>query len=254
MIDLHVHLLPGVDDGPATLGSALALARSLVAGGVGTAVATPHLRHAPPSARPDELAGRVRSLCEALAADGVELAVRPGAEVELLWALRASTAELQLASLGGTGRWLLVETPYGELPERFEEHLFGLVARGFAIVLAHPERSPTLQRRPDRLVAMVERGSRLQVTGGALLGRRGSASGRLARALVRDGLAHVLASDAHGADGPHRASLSEAHEAAERLRTGAGDALTVDGPEALLAGEDPPSLPPAGRRRRFRRS
>jgi protein-tyrosine phosphatase len=141
---------------------------------------------------------------------------------------------------------MLVETPYGELPERFEDLLFNLTVRGYRILLAHPERSPTFQRDHRRLGALVERGTLLQLTALSLAesGRR-SRSRRLALDLVRHGLAHVIASDMHG---PHlaRPGLRAGVEAAARVDPQRARWMVTDAPAAILAG-DPLPRPPAER-------
>ena len=120
-------------------------------------------------------------------------------------------------SLGQRGTDLLVETPYGELSLQFEDLLFKLRARGYRVLLAHPERSRTFQHDHRRLATLVDGGTLLQVTALSLANTdRRSRSRRLALDLVRHGLAHVIASDAHGALLP-RAGLRAGLEAAERV-------------------------------------
>jgi protein-tyrosine phosphatase len=129
VIDLHCHILPGVDDGPDTLDGALELARELAGAGVRTVAATPHLRDDHPGVRAVELAARCGELTEVLA--GIELEVVPAAEVDVVRALEASDEELRLASFGQRGTDLLLETPYGPLPTSFDDQVFQLSVRGF---------------------------------------------------------------------------------------------------------------------------
>jgi protein-tyrosine phosphatase len=137
----------------------------------------------------------------------------------------------------------LVETPYGPLPSIFEDALFELTARGFRILLAHPERSRTFQQSPERLAELVGRGTLVQVTAESLVrSPRRSRSGRFARRLVKDGLAHVLASDSHGSIGLMRAPISAAIDAVRELGDERGAWMTSLAPAAILSGE---SLPPA---------
>jgi protein-tyrosine phosphatase len=249
-VDLHVHLLPGVDDGPVDDAGAVALAAALVADGVATAAATPHLRARGPAAVPEELAERLEHLRGALEAAGVGLEVVAGGEIDLLWALSATDEQLRLGSYGQAGHDLLVETPYGGLAATFEDHLFSLTVRGHRVTLAHPERNPDLQRDPHRLAAIAQRGVLLQVTAGALAGPRRSGSARLARALVAEGLAHLVASDAHDPTGERAPAISAATDIVERLAPGRSGWLTADVPRAILAGAPlppPPSAPPARR-------
>ncbi|MBA3630568.1 MAG: hypothetical protein H0W55_13035 [Actinobacteria bacterium] len=108
--------------------------------------------------RPDNLSWSCAELRAQLTEHGLAIEIVVGGEVDLLCAQEASTEELRLMSYGQRGADLLVETPYGPLPSTFEAFLFEVGVRGFRILLAHPERSPTLQRAPARLAALVERG------------------------------------------------------------------------------------------------
>jgi protein-tyrosine phosphatase len=250
LIDLHCHLLPGIDDGPVTTEESLMLAREAASDGIDVIAATPHLRADHPRVRPLELAGRCDALKDALAAEGSVLEVVPGAEVAVTWALDAAQEDLRLATYGQRGTDALVETPYGPLTSNFEELLFDrFSARGVRILLAHPERNPTFQQEPERLAELVRRGVLTQITARSLSrSRRRSPVRRLATAMVSEGLAHVLASDSHGVD-RRASSLSAGVAAAAGIDAGRARWMVTDAPAAILAGEPLPPLPPAPRRR-----
>jgi protein-tyrosine phosphatase len=244
MIDLHTHVLPGIDDGPPDMAGALRLAATAAAEGVRVLAATPHLRSDHPGVRPEELQGRVDAVRDELKRAGVAVEVVVGGEVDLLWAQQAGERALRQVSYGQRGTDLLVETPYGELPVRLEEMLFTLAAQGFRVLLAHPERSAGFREQPKRLGALVARGTLLQVTAGSLAGpARHSRSHRFARQLVREGLAHVIASDAHGGD-LERAGLAAGLAAAAELAPRRAEWMVTDAPAAILSGESL-SQPPA---------
>jgi protein-tyrosine phosphatase len=237
VIDLHTHVLPGLDDGARTHDDALALARAAAADGITLMAATPHLRADHPGVDPFALRARCDDLNRRLRSARVDVEVVPGGEVDLYWAQAASDEVLGLVSYGQRGHCLLVETPYGPLPDHFEELLFRMTVREFRVLLAHPERNPSLQRRPERLSRLLERGVLTQVTAGSLVNAaRRAPSRRLAEALVAEGRAHVLASDAHRAVGTRPVGLSAAAEAANQLARGSGRRLTVDNPAAILTG------------------
>jgi protein-tyrosine phosphatase len=252
VIDLHCHILPGIDDGPREIEDSIALLDSAARSGVRVVAATPHLRPDYPRVVVSELAERCERLARRLPP---ELAVDlvPAAEVDPMLAQGASDEELRLASYGQRGTDLLVETPYGGLPPNFEELLFAITVRGFRILLAHPERSPDFQSRPQRLEDLVRRGVLLQITAPALMSRRRSASRRLALALIERGLAHVLASDAHSARGPRPPTLAEAVEVAARVDARRSRWMVEDAPAAILAGEPLPPEPGGVVRRLIRR-
>jgi protein-tyrosine phosphatase len=240
VIDLHSHLLPGLDDGSPDLEAAVALAREAVADGVEVMAATPHLRADFPAVHVAELEAHVRSLQAALDAAGVGLRVVSGGEVDVLWAQSASDEDLRLASFGGLGTDLLVETPYGELPPIFEDLLFKIRVRGFRVLLAHPERNRSFQADPGRLLRLVEGDVLVQVTAASVVG--GGRAGKLAQRLIADGHAHVIAGDLHRAGGS-RASLREAVAAVDGAR---GAWMTEAVPAAILSGAPLPPPPASG--------
>jgi len=196
-----------------------------------------------------ELAERCEELNARLAEASVGLRVVAGGEVDALWGQAASDDELRLASYGQRGGDLLLETPYGPLPDGFEELLFRLGLRGFRVLLAHPERNPTLQREPERLAEMVGRGALVQVTALSLArSDRGSRSRRLALDLVERGHAHVIASDSHSADW-RAPDLSAGLAAAAKVAPARAQWMVNEAPAAILAGEPLPEPPPERSRR-----
>lgn len=238
MVDLHLHILPGIDDGPDSVAGSVQLGTVLVEQGVRVAAATPHLRDDHPRVHVGELADRCAALSDTLLSAGVPLHVVPAAEVDILWAREASDEDLRLASYEQEGRDVLIETPYGVLPDAFEDLVDGIAARGYRILLAHPERNVTFQRDPERLTRLVTRGLLLQVTASSLASTdRRSTSRRLALDLVRARMAHVIASDAHRPDGARRPFMDAARQAADAVAPGLGRELTTEGPLSVLTGE-----------------
>lgn len=194
--DIHFHILPGVDDGPSSMDESVALAAAAVADGTRTVVATPHVR---PGFVTDvsDLPDRVRELNERLAREGIGLAVRPGAELAHYMVGRLGQAELDTVAHGPPGgRWLLVETPFVALDDEFTAATDELRDRGFAVVIAHPERA----RGPAGAVLRHERerGSMLQVNAWSLVGRHGPEAYEKAHEMLRARTVGLIASDAHG--------------------------------------------------------
>jgi protein-tyrosine phosphatase len=196
LVDIHSHLLAGIDDGPEEQEGSLEMARAAVAAGVATMAATPHLRSDFPDVHVEEIGPRCEQFRSLLAEEGIPLHVVSGAEVSLVWALDATDEQLKLASYGQRGTDLLIETPTDV--SMVENLLSAVRSRGYRVTLAHPERSPEFYRQPERLARLSEDSVLLQVNAGALLDRR-SRVGQLAVRLVREGLAHTLASDGHRA-------------------------------------------------------
>lgn len=255
-VDLHAHVLPGVDDGPATLEGALDLARATVAAGTGRIVATPHVnedRFIAPEAIGPAVDEHNRHLRDA----GIDLEVEAGGEIALSRLLDLSEAELGALSLGD-GPYLLLECPFAMVAGNFEPLIYDAQARGHRVLLAHPERCPSFQRDPERLVRLVDGGCLVQLTAGALRGAFGTRTRDFAHRLLRGELVHALASDAH--DGVRRPpGLGDALAHAERAVPGIGEReewLTELVPAAILAGDPvptPPPLPPASRAGTWRR-
>ncbi|MBX5474372.1 MAG: capsular biosynthesis protein [Thermoleophilia bacterium] len=246
MIDLHAHVLPGVDDGPATLDASLELLRAAHADGIVRIAATPHVRadFPTPVAAMERLVAEVN---EAARAQGISVEVLPGGELDLAYLEELDDDALRRFGLGGNPRLLLLECPYAGWPLALRDVVFRLAARGFSVVLAHPERNAEVQERPDLLRPLVDAGVLVQLTAASLDGRLGRQAQACARALLDDELAHLVASDAHGPS-TRAAGLSSAVEA---LRDEAlGRWLVREVPAALVAGETPPPRP---RRRRTRR-
>ena len=241
-VDLHCHVLPGLDDGPGDRAASEAMLDRMAEQGIAIVVATPHVRED----FPDVTARRIR---EEVAALGERSGPRvvTGGEIAITRAMAMSDEELRALSIGGHGRDLLIETPYGPLSSWVEDAVLGIAARGFRVVLAHPELNPSFQRSPRRLARLVAGGVLLQVTAASLLrSRRRSPSARLAEELVRDGIAPLLASDAHSA-GPWRPpELTAGVLAATRLAGARGEWMASVAPAAVLAGAPLPAPPRAG--------
>jgi protein-tyrosine phosphatase len=251
MLDLHCHLLPGIDDGPVDADGSVALARQAEDEGVRVIAATPHCRSDHPGVVPAELGERCERLSERLARENVYVRVVSGGEVDLVWALDADDEDLRLVSYGQRGEDLLIETPYSPLTSNFEDLLFRISLRGYRLLMAHPERNPTFQSDPARVVELVRRGCLLQVTASSLLQLpKKSQTGRLARRLVCDGHVHVLASDLHGPMTVGRATLDEGRAAAARLVGKQRARWMVDtAPAAIVSGQPLPKPPPLPERR-----
>ncbi|QEC47149.1 hypothetical protein FSW04_05795 [Baekduia soli] len=231
--ELHFHLLPDLDDGPAGVAEAVALAQAAAAEGTQTIVCTPHARFLS-GAR--DLADRVAALRRELGHAGVAMDLRPGAELLPADVARLHDDTLDAYSQGPpTAPWLLLEAPLepGGL-DGLHAAVDALADRGFGVLLAHPERCPELLARGSHgrpVDTLCAQGVRLQVNATSLTGLHGPQAQAAALALVRRGVATVLASDAHGRDRPPSlvaalAVLREAGvEGAERLAGPAPRAL-----------------------------
>jgi protein-tyrosine phosphatase len=205
LIDLHCHLLPGLDDGARDLPDAVAMAEQAQADGIAAICATPHIREDHP-VRIDELQARRDELTAALSAAGCATRVLAGGEVAASTVAALEERELVEVSLGGAGRWVLLEPGAGPLDDRCEQAVESLRGRGFRALVAHPERHLT----PDiveRLRRLIGRGALAQATAASLLD---PATGAGMLGLARAGVIHVLGSDAHSAQTGRPVALTAA--------------------------------------------
>lgn len=230
--EIHFHILPGIDDGPATLGESLELAERAVADGTGTIVATPHVRgdfHA----RVDDLPERVAALQAEIDAAGLPVALRVGAELGHDMVGRLGQRELDSIAQGPPGaRWLLVESPFSGICDDFAAATGELRDRGFATVLAHPERASGVLDGVG-LWRELAAGALLQVNASSLLGRHGGPARDAGAELARRHPV-ALASDAHSTWKPP--SLTAGVAAAIELGVPAAVARRMAGsaPRALV--------------------
>jgi protein-tyrosine phosphatase len=198
-VDLHVHLLPGVDDGARTMDESLAHARKLMAEGIREVTATPHVRAPLVPVDLDIVPERLAELRAALAQEGIPLSVHAGGEIHASGVAGLTEAELDALAHGPAGaRWVLLEMPFDGIDERFLATLGELRGRGYGSLIAHPERAAGfLAGGLDRLRPELVAGALLQVNADSLLGAQGEEARRGAEHLVRSGLACVLGSDGH---------------------------------------------------------
>jgi protein-tyrosine phosphatase len=241
-VDLHCHLLPGVDDGARTPADALEMARSLVEIGVSTVAVSPHARAgcAPVEVCVERLAALRGTLVEA----GVPLTLELGAENALVEDGFLEGLGTPAARPVHRGPYVLVELPYSAPVPALPSLVFQMMRKGVVPLLAHPERCLELQR-PGRAAEVVALGARLQLDLGALSGRYGPVARRTARALLDAGLYAVAATDLHAPAGARRwleRALSE-------LRASAGESaverLFRVAPARVLAAETV-EMPDAG--------
>ncbi|MCS6801481.1 MAG: CpsB/CapC family capsule biosynthesis tyrosine phosphatase [Chloroflexota bacterium] len=237
MRDLHCHILPCVDDGAESHEDALAMARLAVAEGIRDIVATPH-HHMLDQRQPrDDVVRRVSALQAALAAEDIPLTIHPGCELYLTPDSPQQWDAGNLLPLAGTD-FLLVETAFHEYPWYVEETIFQLQARGARIILAHPERYVAFQRDPSILRTLVARGVLAQITAGSLLGAFGKSAKAAAELFLQEGLAHLIATDAHRPSGSRSTAIVRARQrAAELVGEARAQAMTEDLPAAILRGE-----------------
>jgi len=236
--ELHFHLLAGVDDGPERLDESVELARMAVErDDTATIVATPHVR-GDQLTDIGELPARIAEVEAALAAVGLDVRVRRGGELGHDMVGRLSQGELGSIALGPpTGRWLLLEAPFdADAGPAFHAAAEELRDRGFGVLIGHPERCPALLHHEQAgLRRELEHGALAQVNASSLTGAHGAAAAADGLRLIEQGLAVVVASDAHGERRPPRLSAACTRLVSSGVEPRTALRVTGSAPRALLA-------------------
>ncbi len=245
MIDIHSHILPGIDDGAGDLEEALEMARLAVADGIRVMVATPHLfKHQSGDLDAiNDKSGILEHLDrfrDRLAAEGIALEILPGCDVPLSADSLRLLAEDRVLTVNDGKRYLLLELPHFSIPPALEDICFRLQSLGLTLIITHPERQPLIQERPERLGRLVALGCLAQLTASSLTGGFGRRIARVSRELVKKGYIHLLASDAHNTRG-RPPILSQAVSALSKLvGPEQARAMVTRTPEKIINGEPVP--------------
>lgn len=238
MIDLHCHILPGLDDGPQWLEESLAMAETAMEDGIRTVVATPHTGDGLYANPLDKVRSALSSLKEALLERGLHLDLHIGGDVhvrpDMMRAVRAGEA----ITVDNAGKYLLLELPSLSIPSGVREEIFQLRIHGITPIITHPERNQVIIRDPLVLEEMVSMGALAQLTAMSLTGGFGGIVREAAEYLLTRRLVHVIASDAHSA--VHRPPILS--RALERASSVLGDRVEAEQmvtsvPAAILAGD-----------------
>jgi len=233
VVDLHCHILPGVDDGALDLRDSVAMGRQAANDGIARVCATPHIRH-DHDVRIEELAKRVEDLNAALRDEGVSVEVLPGGEVAETAVESLGDEELARVALGG-GRWILLEPAPGPLGERLLRRVAHLAERGHRTLIAHPERHLSADMY-ERIAGLIAAGALIQATADFFLRERFAAG---MRALAEAGLVHVLSSDAHSSHGGRPLHMREAFETLAGFESVAShlEWMRDEAPQAIVGGD-----------------
>jgi len=242
MIDLHCHILPGVDDGAGDLETALEMAAMAVADGITITACTPHIMPGVYDNEANAIRARVDELGNALAEADVPLRLVVGSDAHMRPDFTAALHRGRILTLNDS-RYVLFEPPHHVAPPRLEECLFSIQMAGYVPVLTHPERLSWIETRYPLITHLARSGTWMQITAGSLSGRFGKRPQYWAERMLNDGLVHVLASDAHNCTS-RPPLLSHAYElAAVALGKDEAENLLHMRPAAILDNTDPSLLP-----------
>jgi protein-tyrosine phosphatase len=243
VIDLHCHILPGIDDGAKDLETALAMARIAVEDGIETLACTPHITPGVYDNRGPDILRSTAKLQDALDAHGIPLRLVCGADTHLAPDLGEGLGDGRIPSLGGS-RYFLLEPPHHVAPPRLDLAVQDLLRQDYVPVITHPERLSWIEDHYELMKALAHAGAWLQITAGSLTGRFGPRPRYWAERMVDEGLTHILATDAHNLR--NRAPrLGEGRDAvAARLGAEEARRMVLDRPRGILANADPATLAP----------
>lgn len=246
MIDLHSHLLPGIDDGAPDYETALAMARMFQEDGITTVACTPHILPGLYHNTGPQIRQAIVALQQSLVEHGVDLTLVCGSDAHICPDFLAGLRSGHILSLNDT-RYVLVEPPHHTVPQRIEGFFFDLLVAGYVPILTHPERLSWINQQYSTVRKLAANGVWMQITAGSVTGAFGKNAQYWAHRMLDEGLVHLLASDAHDCQ-RRTPNLSRGRDAAAR-RVGDLEAghLVLTRARGVLANESPESLaPPAG--------
>jgi protein-tyrosine phosphatase len=196
VIDLHSHILPGIDDGAVDFSVSLAMARNYVAQGVDRVACTPHILPGLYHNSPRAIRLAVEELRQRLNDAGIPLQLTTGADNHMVPDFVSGLQNDRLLTLGDT-KYVLVEPPHHVMPVHIESLFFEILLAGFVPILTHPERLNWIESRYGIIQTLAERGVWMQITSGSLLGKFGRRARYWAERMLSEGLVHIIATDAH---------------------------------------------------------
>ncbi|MEH7608614.1 tyrosine-protein phosphatase [Priestia megaterium] len=201
MIDLHCHILSGIDDGALNDEMSLKMARKAVSEGIRTIVATPHHQNGRYLNEKKDIIQYVQELNELLKKEKIPLTILPGQEIRLYGEIIEDYQAEKILTLNDTRKYLFIEFPSSQVPHYSQQLLFDIQSKGLIPIIVHPERNSRLLEQPDLLYKFITNGALAQVTAGSVMGHFGKKIKKFSHQLIQSNLVHFVSSDAHNLDG-----------------------------------------------------
>ena len=236
MLDLHCHILPGIDDGPKTLDESVAMCRMAEEDGINAIVATPHKSSFVADVSAQQVSDGIKQLEEALAQNNIDIEILPGHEIHISKDLIDNIDSGRALTINNNKKYILLELPFRSVPFYVFDVLAQLKVKEIIPIIAHPERNTQIQTDKPMMKKLIKAGALAQITGSSLTGEYGGAAQRTAEELLSKGLVHIIASDAHSDRRPPL--LSSAVKAAAKI-IGEKKALELveENPLGIIKGE-----------------
>ena len=197
MIDIHCHILPGVDDGASSLTESLAMARAAEKEGIQKIIATPHHQNGAFMNNGADIIGVVDYLNGKIQEEQIAVQILPGQETRIYGDMLADLKNGDVLPLNETSGYVFVELPASHVPEYSTQLLFDMQIAGYKPIIVHPERNLELMDNPDKLYRIVKNGALTQITAASVIGKSGKKIEKFTRQLLEANLTHFIASDAH---------------------------------------------------------
>ncbi|MFF2497401.1 tyrosine-protein phosphatase [Peribacillus sp. NPDC058075] len=211
MIDIHCHILPGVDDGSADMKESLNMARKAAEAGITHIFATPHHLNEKYVNIKSDIIDRAGRLNESLQLENIPLTIHLGQEVRIHRDIFSSLEKEEILTLDDNGTFLLLELPSGRVPTYTQEVIYELLLKGIKPIIVHPERNKELIGNHKLLFELVQEGALTQITSGSIIGNFGKSIQSFSKKIIEHNLAHFIATDAHNI-GSRGFTLQQAYE------------------------------------------
>lgn len=238
MIDLHCHILPGIDDGPESLNESIEMCRIAVNDGISKLVGTPHYIYGKYNNDRGKIMEELKRLQASLDDEGIPLTLCPGCEIRLDLNLVERIKAGELLTINDSGRHIILELPNEALPQNIEEIISSFIFAGIVPIIGHPERNQVIRNNPEVIYRLVGLGALTQLTSASLTGLFGSEIKKFSIFLLKHKLAHTLITDAHSSK-RRRPVLSEGLESLKEIVGEEAARRMVEAiPEKILNGED----------------
>ncbi|CEG33853.1 tyrosine-protein phosphatase [Peribacillus simplex] len=238
MIDIHSHILPGVDDGSVDMKESLNMAKKAVEAGITHLFATPHHLNEKYVNVKSDIIDRAGRLNESLQQENIPLTIHLGQEVRIHRDIFISLEKEEILTLDDNGRYLLLELPSGSVPTYTHEVIYELLLKGITPIIVHPERNKELIENHKLLFELVQEGALTQLTSGSIIGQFGKNVKSFSKKIIEHNLAHFIATDAHNI-GTRGFTLQEAYETITKTYGIQRTFYFKENAEQLIKGQSP---------------